>query len=58
MQASSLISFTKNATGGTVCYRGDIAVRADQMVRANPTRQWTMNYGYFNTLRACLGKVR
>ncbi len=58
MQASSLITFQRNATGGLVSYRGDIAKRADEMVRANPQRQWTMNYGYFNTLRAHLGVVR
>jgi hypothetical protein len=58
MQAQSLIAFEQNETGGLRSYRGDIATRADQMVRANPQRQWTMNYGYFNTLRAHLGVVR
>lgn len=58
MEASSLITFEKNARGGTVCYRGDIAARANQVVREHPQRQWTMNYGYFNTLRANLVSVR
>ena len=58
MEASSLINFQTNANGGLSSYRGDIATRADEMVRANPTRQWTMNYGYFNSLRAHLGVVQ
>jgi hypothetical protein len=57
MEASSLIRFEETASGGKVSYRGDIATRADQAVRNNPNRSWTMNYGYFNTLRACLGRV-
>lgn len=58
MEASSLITFQQNATGGLVSYRGDIATRANEMVRQHPQRQWTMNYGYFNTLRASLVAVR
>jgi hypothetical protein len=58
MEASALVIFERNATGGLVSYRGDIAARADQVVRAHPTREWTMNYGYFNTLRSHLGVVR
>lgn len=57
MQAKTLIDFETSPTGGSVSYRGDIATRADNTVRTNPTRQWTMNYGYFNTLRAHLGVV-
>jgi hypothetical protein len=56
-KAQSLIRFTTTPSGGKVSFTGDIAARADQMVRANPTRTWTMNYGYFNTLRAHLGVV-
>lgn len=41
-------------SGRTVSFRGDIAQRADAIVRANPDRKWTMNYGYFNTLRGNL----
>ena len=58
MEASSLIMFERNVTGGLVSYRGDIAKRADQQVRSHPQRKWTMNYGYFNTLRANLVVVR
>lgn len=57
MQASSLIQFQRNANGGLVSYRGDIATRANETIKANPNRQWTMNYGYFNTLRANLVTV-
>ena len=57
MEASSLIQFTTNATGGLVSFKGDIAQRADAMVREHRDRKWTMNYGYFNTLRATLGAV-
>lgn len=57
MEASSLINFQRNVNGGLSSFWGDIAKRADQMVRDNPNRQWTMNYGYFNTLRAHLGVV-
>lgn len=58
MEASSLINYETNAAGGLSSYRGDIAVRADQMIRSHPQRQWTMNYGYFNTLRASLVPIR
>lgn len=58
MVANSLIQFETNARGGLSSYRGDIATRADKVVRADPTRQWTMNYGYFNTLRCALVVVR
>lgn len=57
MSASGLINFTTNATGGLASFNGDIAKRADETVRTNPDRKWTMNYGYFNTLRACLVKI-
>lgn len=56
MVASSLIQFEQN-DGKMVCFKGDIATRADKVVREHPDRQWTMNYGYMNTLRACLGAV-
>ena len=58
MVASSMITFQKNDKGGLSSYRGDIATRADETVRANPAREWTMNYGYFNTLRSNLVLVR
>jgi hypothetical protein len=58
MQASILIQYEKNTAGGVVSYKGDIAERANQMIKNHPQRQWTMNYGYFNTLRANLVVVR
>jgi hypothetical protein len=57
MQAKTLIDFETTAQGKVVSFRGDIAKRADDTVRAYPLRQWTMNYGYLNTLRAHLGVV-
>jgi|GEM_PF-5474131 len=48
---------TTTPSGGSVSFRGDIAVRANEVVRDHPIRQWTMNYGYFNTLRNHLGTV-
>lgn len=54
MEASSLIQFRQNESGGLSSYRGDIALRANEMVKAHPEREWTMNYGYFGTLRANL----
>jgi hypothetical protein len=57
MVANSLIQFEKNATGGLVCFRGDMATRANKVVTEHPTRTWTMNYGYMNTLRAHLVAV-
>jgi hypothetical protein len=56
MQAKSLIDFDPGPRG-MISYRGDIATKANKVISANPTRQWTMNYGYFNTLRACLNVV-
>ncbi len=40
--------------GRSVSFRGDIAQRANQMVLQHKQRKWTMNYGYFNTLRSSL----
>lgn len=59
MKASSLIQYQTNQNGGLVSYRGDIAKRADEMVRTQPAlnRKWTMLYGPFRTLRAYLGTV-
>jgi hypothetical protein len=57
MQAQSLIQYERTVDGKLVSFRGDIAQRADKTVRDNPQRTWTMNYGYFNTLRSCLGRV-
>jgi hypothetical protein len=59
MQAKTLIDYEAGERGeGLQSYRGDIAIKADQSVRAAPmNRQWTMNYGYFNTLRSHLVKV-
>ncbi len=57
MTANSLIQFERTKEGKLVSYRGDIATRADEVVRENPERQWTMNYGYMNTLRAHLSAV-
>ena len=56
MQAKSLIDVDQGPNG-MVSYRGNIATRADAVVRAHPNRQWTMNYGGFNTLRAHLSAV-
>jgi hypothetical protein len=38
-------------------FHGDIALRADKVVRENPTRKWTMNYGSYKTLRRNLAAV-
>lgn len=59
MQAKSLIDFEPTPNGqGLQSYRGDIAIKADGSVRTAPmNRQWTMNYGYLNTLRSHLVKV-
>jgi len=54
MEAKTLIDFQKNANGGLSSYRGDVATRANKVVRENRDRKWTMNYGYFNTLRSSL----
>jgi hypothetical protein len=56
MKATTLINYDPGPKG-SISYRGDIATKANRIVSENPTRQWTMNYGYFNTLRACLGTV-
>lgn len=61
MKAKTLIDYDPAPIGsglGVSSYRGDIAIKADKVVRAAPmTRTWTMNYGYFNTLRSQLVKV-
>lgn len=57
MEANSLIQFEKMPNGGMKSFNGDIAMRANNVVREHPMRQWTMNYGYMNTLRAHLGVV-
>ncbi|WP_102226538.1 hypothetical protein [Acidimangrovimonas sediminis] len=57
MEANSLIQYEKMPSGGLRSFNGDIAMRADKVVREHPMRQWTMNYGYMNTLRAHLGVV-
>jgi hypothetical protein len=59
MRGASLIKFQKIGER-TVSFRGDIAQRADEMVRLHKghDRQWTMNYGYFNTLRKNLVVVK
>jgi hypothetical protein len=49
-QGANLINYIE-IDGKSVSFKGDIAQRADKVVRENPTRKWTMNYGYFNTLR-------
>ena len=45
-EGANLISYENGKS-----FKGDIAVRANQVVRDNPNRKWTMNYGYFNMLR-------
>jgi hypothetical protein len=57
MKGASLIKFQKVGER-TISYRGDIAARADEMVRTHRDRKWTMNYGYFNTLRRNLVVVK
>ena len=57
MQAQNLIRWEQDEEGRSFCFKGDMAARANQVVRDNPDRQWTMNYGYFNTLRANLVAV-
>ncbi len=58
MRAKTLIEYQFDATGRSISFKGDIAQRADETVRATPQRKWTMNYGRFATLRAHLGVVR
>lgn len=64
MQAKNLIEFDRGTTGA-ISYTGDLAEKANKVVSAraknpvdvsgNPFNvDWTMTYGYFNTLRACL----
>jgi hypothetical protein len=57
MQATTLVQYEIKPDGGMICFKGDMAKRADQVVRDHPDRKWTMNYGYMKTLRAHLGKV-
>lgn len=52
MKGASLIKF-ETVDGKTKSYTGDIAERANEMVKITD-RKWTMNYGYFNSLRGCL----
>ena len=67
MQAKNLIEFDRGTTGA-VSYTGDLATKANKVVsgraknpvdlNGNPFKvDWKMTYGYFNTLRACLGTV-
>jgi len=57
MVANSLVQFQRTADGKLVSFKGDIAERANQLVKEHPDRQWTMNYGYLNTLRSHLVQV-
>ncbi len=59
MAAQALIRFDQGPGGGMVSYTGDIAVKANKVVadRAHINREWSMVYGYFNTLRSALVKV-
>lgn len=64
MQATNLIKYDevpepRSPTGKKLVeYPGNIALKADKVVRAHPQRQWTMNYGMLATLRAQLGVVK
>jgi hypothetical protein len=58
MKATTLVQYEIKPDGGMICFKGDMAKRADQVVRDHPDRKWTMNYGYLNTLRYQLGTVR
>ena len=50
MKGQGLIRF-HDVAGRKVSFNGDIAQRANEMVKAHPSRKWSMNYGYFNNLR-------
>jgi hypothetical protein len=55
MEAFSMINLEQvPGRDGLRSFKGDIAERANEVVRANPAREWTMNYGYMHTLRAHL----
>ena len=51
LDAAALIQLDDS---GQSAFHGDIAQRADEMVRAHPDRKWTMTYGYFGDLRRSL----
>lgn len=57
MEAQNLIRYDAGQNGGAVPYQGDLAVKANKVARDHPVRNWTVNFGYFNTLRSCLVDV-
>jgi hypothetical protein len=56
MEGVRLINF-ETVNGKVQSFKGDIALRANKVVRDVPVRKWSMNYGYFNNLRNCLVAV-
>lgn len=56
MEGQGLIRYHKVGTG-LVSFNGDIAQRANKMIVEHPKRKWSMNYGYFNNLRANLVSI-
>lgn len=65
MHGQGLIRWITNSQGGSVAFKGDIAQRANEVIRDHPKRgavnegdpQWSMVYGYFATLRSSLVTV-
>ena len=58
MQAQNLVRYEIGPSGGAESFNGDMAAKADRIVRETPDREWTMNYGYFNALRNNLVVVK
>ena len=56
-KVNKMMSFETTADGRSVSYRGDLAIKADKLAREHARRNWTLNYGYMSTLRACLVPV-
>jgi hypothetical protein len=68
MRAKNLIEFDRGLTGA-ISYTGDLAKKANKVVSSRASKpmdasglpfqvKWTMNYGYFNTLRNHLVEVK
>jgi len=57
MKLKTLMTFDTTAEGRSVSYRGDVAKRAVDLTRNHKDRKWSINYGYFNTLRRNLVTV-
>jgi hypothetical protein len=57
MPAQSLVRFIPGKEGGFEPYKGNLAVRANELAKEQKDRNWTIAYGYLNTLRAYLAEV-